>query len=723
MQTDVLNNHDNTKKLVKKVLKDNKQKYRPSLNKSDLLDHAPKLNPVEKKEVSAIKLMRYLSFCFGIGTILLVFFASLFSKDKFEKINEFFKQNLYFNHSKIAVSCVYLATLNFKLVKYNYYTDPARCFTNCTDFYSNMLSTCISDIKQEKENSTYFYDEFKTILNKQKEIQLNLYDFDKKDVLTIDVESNLNLLVVYGLTLNHALDNYFNKGLPDKTTYNNLDVVSENILQQSLLYINDNTISGYDDTAKADILNNSQFSPVNLILIIEAGLFCILIVAFIYFICSLFSLERYYLKKLIEFKNQPFEQYLKQLEEIKKKIKNDNGDEDEKFQNDLDMQDFGNGSKRSKEGSKEEGSTKKDKKKKKIDKGKDKDDTDGEEKDNKKKTRSRGKKKNTKNYREDKINVMGKYFLKWNIFFCGKVILILLLSVSYYLVVSLIDQSTQTDMNSFDYTTNKIEGIYKESFIIYLGLKTELAKYIDFEIKKKNALKLLSLNQTVVIDNVTYNKADDVKKLFYRMNLPVSIDNVPKIGHDLMPLINVDLTTAPTSIVNLNTLYNSNACSILFAGDQPSIDKCSKFWSSILTKGMEQSITQMSVVVTNVLDDLRSLNDGNKALEDVIKKDSEFNSYEIFVEWYLFNGYMKTVGIFRTLETTRLSTIYNTYQSLMVGYMCFVIILFCLLLYFVYKSKSIFNNFMNFIGILPVKYLMENPDLYKEILKLEQHIY
>jgi hypothetical protein len=53
LQTDVLNNHDNTEKLVKKVLKDSKHKYRPSLNKSDLLDNAPKLNTLEKKEVSA----------------------------------------------------------------------------------------------------------------------------------------------------------------------------------------------------------------------------------------------------------------------------------------------------------------------------------------------------------------------------------------------------------------------------------------------------------------------------------------------------------------------------------------------------------------------------------------------------------------------------------------------------------------------------------------------
>ena len=59
----------------------------------------------------------------------------------------------------------------------------------------------------------------------------------------------------------------------------------------------------------------------------------------------------------------------------------------------------------------------------------------------------------------------------------------------------------------------------------------------------------------------------------------------------------------------------------------------------------------------------------------------------------------------------------------MIAYICFVVILFGLLLYFVYKSKYIFNTFMNFIGILPAKYLIEDANLYKEILKLEQYIY
>ena len=104
----------------------------------------------------------------------------------------------------------------------------------------------------------------------------------------------------------------------------------------------------------------------------------------------------------------------------------------------------------------------------------------------------------------------------------------------------------------------------------------------------------------------------------------------------------------------------------------------------------------MSVVVTSVLDDLHSLNLGKKALADVIASGSSFNTYEMFVEFYLFEGYVQTVSIFRSLNSANLQAIFNVYQSIMIGYMCFVLILFWLLLFFVYKSKVYIQYFHEF---------------------------
>jgi len=778
------NNNNNNQDAVNQEKKQNKQKnesinkheaannekspssrQKSSLSKSSV-DSASfnklKNGILEKKEVSSIKFMKYLSIVFGFGSIILIFFSSEASNKKFSRLNDYMLQNLYFNHSKIAVSGVYLSSLNLKLIKNKIYDDNL-CYMRCSEFYSSMLRKCVTDIKYEKENSTNFFDDFKNILNSEKEISLYLLNFTDKNKIKIDVENNLNLIVSYGLKLNSNIPDYY------KNPYSVLDIISKNIMEQSLLYIQDEKIRGFNDTQKAANLQSSYISPVNTLLFIEAGLCSIIIIFFVIFIVRLYKLENFYLRKLIQFKNSPFDLYLKSLEDIKKKLRNDNEEEEDKFNNELsEVHEFqeedgsksgpsnhrknnnNNNKKKDKNNlndsledekankGKGEGSSvannRKNKKKKKDKKKKSKEEEDKENEANKKRLHRKNKrKKAVKNYQEEKISIMGKYFLTWNILLGIKVLVILLLSASYYLVVSIVDQSTLSSMLSFDYTTNSIEGVYKESFMIYLSLKTELANYIDYELEKNLAASSFYLqgtksvmpNTTVFFNSKYFSSPESLlKSSFYKMKIPNQLDT-PKIGTLLMPIISTDLTAASDTINSLNNLYNIDACAELFDKTKQANDyaQCASFWSSILLKGMEQSITQMSVVITSVLDDLNSLNQNSKSLAYILQKNSVFLTYERFIELYLFNSYMKTVDIFKTLNTANLNAIYSTYQSTMIGYICFVIILFICLLYFVYKSKYIFNTFMNFIGILPVKYLLEDPVLYREILKLEQYIY
>ena len=69
---------------------------------------------------------------------------------------------------------------------------------------------------------------------------------------------------------------------------------------------------------------------------------------------------------------------------------------------------------------------------------------------------------------------MGMFFFKWNLFFTLKVIVILVLSISYYLLSSIIESQNKSGFFDFDETTDSIEGVYKTSFDLYLSLKTEM---------------------------------------------------------------------------------------------------------------------------------------------------------------------------------------------------------------------------------------------------------
>ena len=271
---------------------------------------------LEKREINSIKLMKYLCFIFGVSTIGFMLLQLFRTQSNFSSLTEYLSENLYFNHSKIAVSCVYLSTLNLKWKK-DKFIDDTFCSINggnCTDFYAGLLAECIADIKEQKENSSYFYKDFKSILAKMKTIELTLFNLSTTDSLTIDTDNLLNLLVANGLKLNANLYRYYSN------TYNVYDVNSDNILIQSLDYIKDETIIGFnEDERSKKIKNNFNLFPISLILAIIV--FLLLSIGYTFLIYKLNEMEKYYLEKLIKFHSLNFDAYLKILDDLKKKIK------------------------------------------------------------------------------------------------------------------------------------------------------------------------------------------------------------------------------------------------------------------------------------------------------------------------------------------------------------------------------------------------------------------
>ena len=142
----------------------------------------------------------------------------------------------------------------------------------------------------------------------------------------------------------------------------------------------------------------------------------------------------------------------------------------------MDMNEMG-----SKKGSKKEEEDEKDKNSKKKKDEKD----DGRDR---KKLRKKGGSKANKiqQQRNKKKKTMAKFFFIWNLLFTLKVMGILIISITYYLVIMLIEAKEKNAYLSFDTTTNSIEGIYKTSFDIFLILKTKLEPYENLLNEKKN---------------------------------------------------------------------------------------------------------------------------------------------------------------------------------------------------------------------------------------------
>ena len=54
---------------------------------------------------------------------------------------------------------------------------------------------------------------------------------------------------------------------------------------------------------------------------------------------------------------------------------------------------------------------------------------------------------------------------------------------------------------------------------------------------------------------------------------------------------------------------------------------------------------------------------------------------------------------------------------LLIGYIILFNLLVLLFVYLIYYTNKEFNSFLNFIWILPVKYLSEDENFYKEVIK------
>ena len=420
----------------------------------------------------------------------------------------------------------------------------------------------------------------------------------------------------------------------------------------------------------------------------------------------------------MNFKSPSFEIYIKSLDTLKSHLRNDD-EESEKNEDNILLDEKEEESSEKKEDEKEKG--------KKGKKGKN---------DKKKEEQNEHKKKNKEKIQKmrilknQKIKAMTSYFLHNNIFFIIRVMFVFLFSLSYFILTFILEKKNKNHLLKVDSAVNSVEGIYKTSYDNFFSIKSIIEPYLEFEISRLQAISRLESDNDsskIEFDGQNYTK-DDISII---KNIPNNkfyfnssqVYSTPKIGNLLMSLIN-DNGLNGKLINRLNILYSGDSCSILFENITSSeYDICSTFWSSILVKGMEQSITQMSVVLNTVIDELNSVQNGIKGITDILAKGSAYNQFEFFVEYYLLLAYWESSKIFDKLKVLKIDSIFKIYLIIMIVYFVVSLIMIIFVIKVVYSSRDVLNSFLNFIGIFPIKYIIEDSDLTTTILKLEGKLY
>ena len=396
---------------------------------------------------------------------------------------------------------------------------------------------------------------------------------------------------------------------------------------------------------------------------------------YIIYIFRIHIIELYFLEKLIYFNSPNFEKYLKNLEEIKKKIQNDNINEEEE-KDDLDINDLDS---------------------KKISK---KDDEEGKKNLlSSVKLGKKGKKKDpnklgkAKEQKSTKIKIMGSFFLKNNIIFIIEIVIIMLISTSYYIVSLLIENSKKKSFFDFDLINDEMISVFKESFDNFIYLKNQLDKFED---------TLVNCEQV------------ESSHILYEMDLPKIAELYsPNFGNNIMKITS-DFGFKTETLSNFSFLFSIDSCKVL-TEEEKEYFACKVRFGDLLIHGMEHAFSKIGSLFGTVIEELNSINNnGSLFIEKV--NDSKFHSLELYFEFYFQKSLILANNIFTQLRSELLSNIQSLLKIILILYIILILFLFASLFYFIYSFKNRINSFLFFIAILPFKYMIEDNNLHNEII-------
>ena len=91
--------------------------------------------------------------------------------------------------------------------------------------------------------------------------------------------------------------------------------------------------------------------------------------------------------------------------------------------------------------------------------------------------------------------------------------------------------------------------------------------------------------------------------------------------------------------------------------------------------------------------------------------------------YYLYDSFQKSSVLLNDLRIKLIDKNDNVYKYIFYSYLVAYFIIASIFIYFVYSLILLFNEFLNFIAIIPVKILHEDKDINEEIIKLSKHLY
>ena len=661
-QIDIANNNKEDK--LQKSSNLNKSPFEYQTRSGDSRFNKLKLEIINKKQIFPIKIMHYLCLVFACITIILIIYNQSLIKEYFENIALFSQENLLFNMTKITIGVLYIQVSDVKLQFHKCFSDDKNY--NYSSLYSKLISDNIDLLIKLKDIFADINPEFNDLVDKKYDFELSIYGNDDTEIYNFDLNNILTFFINGGINLLKSYDFLLNTKDLNKLTYGYIEFLD--LENQTYIFYQNSSISGFNDEQKQNKIKNSAN---NFPFIINAIIFIILFLVYSIFLIRLHRIILIFINRLINFNKPSLEVYIKNLDDIKKKLQNEKEEEDK---DDLDLNNSGTGN-----SSKNEEEEKKSIKENKVDQAK--------------KVRKNVKKNVSKiqKQKKNKIKIMTNYFMKNNVLFGIKVILMLVISLCYYIISILIEFAKKDELLSFDKINDRMIGILKSTYDEFILIKKEIQNF----------------EETLVNCEYVNNKND------YTMKIKTISDiKIPSFGNDIMR-ITTDFGFGGQALNNFSTLFVENITKTLEEVYPNELG----YYKDILVNGMEQTLINMGSLFGVVVDELNHVNEHKSEFKKLIQE-SRYRNFELFLCAYYQKAILIAEELLNALRSQKLNSIVKTIKIVSIIYIIITLVISFLLVYIIFNLKDVFYSFIYFICILPLKYLSEDKDLYDEIIKL-----
>ena len=88
---------------------------------------------------------------------------------------------------------------------------------------------------------------------------------------------------------------------------------------------------------------------------------------------------------------------------------------------------------------------------------------------------------------------------------------------------------------------------------------------------------------------------------------------------------------------------------------------------------------------------------------------------------FLLKAFWETQDIFEVFREDKKGDILRINNIMLVLFIIVDLLIFSFLIYFIYSYVAVLNSFLNFIGILPSKFISDDEALYQNIIQLQEY--